>query len=71
MRIRAVLPVAALLAALGLGGCVVYEPAPPYAAAPAYPYYYPAYPAYAYPAFGAVNVGVGFGFGGGHHHHFR
>lgn len=34
--------IAAAIAAVSLGGCAVYEPAPYYAAAPAYGYYYPA-----------------------------
>ena len=61
---------AAIAAALSLGGCAVYEPAPVYAAGPVYypapAYAYPAYPVYGGPAYGSVVVG-----GWHHHHHWR
>ena len=78
------MPLAAAVLGLGLGGCVygppapvAYAPAPGYDYAPAPYYYYPPYYAYSpyyYPApayYPPVVGSVGFFFGGGGHHHWR
>jgi hypothetical protein len=62
----------AILLAVLVSGCAVYDAPPPaYAYAPPPPgYYYP--PPYAYapaPAYYGPSVGLGFSFGGGHRHH--
>jgi len=51
-------------ASVALAGCVVYDPAPGYYAAPGYSYSYPSY------SYGAVVIDRGY-YGPRHRHHWR
>ncbi|HEY0524082.1 MAG TPA: hypothetical protein VGD08_11865 [Stellaceae bacterium] len=60
---------AAVVVALTLSGCVVYDPVPAY---PGYPAaVYPAAPVYGPPVYGSVGISIGEGWGGGGWHHRR